>query len=59
MAIEILCRPNFTADELAAIDKAAKTLGKTREEFVRQAVSVFAAKCVPTHSRKASGKAKV
>ena len=55
MALEILCRPTFSADEIAALDKIASELGSTREEVVRRAVSLFVSSCVPTHSRKAKG----
>lgn len=58
MAIEILCRPSFTDEEIASIDAQAKRLGMTREEFVRRAVSLFASACVPTQSRKAKGAAR-
>ena len=42
MSLKILCCPSFTDDEIKAIDKTAKRLGVTREEFVRRAVSLFA-----------------
>ena len=59
MALKILCSPSFTDDEIKAIDKTAKRLGVTRDEFVRRAVSLFASACVPTHSRKAKGAKKL
>ena len=59
MAIEILCRPSFTDEEIASIDAQAKRLGMTREEFVRRAVYLFASACVPTQSRKAKGAKKL
>ena len=48
MSLKILCTPDFTDAELAAIDKAAAALHTTREELVRKAVAFFSAKCVPT-----------
>ena len=48
MELEILCTPNFTDEESAAIDKAATILNITREEVIRSAVRTFCAECVPT-----------
>ena len=59
MSIEILCRPTFSADEIAALDRIAKRNGVTRAEIVRRAVSIFSSECVPTHSRKSGGKARL
>lgn len=59
MSIEILCRPLFTANEIAAIDRIAKSANMTHSEVVRRAVALFSAKCVPTHSRRSKGKAKI
>lgn len=50
MELEILCTPDFTDEESAAIDKAAEILNVTREEVIRSAVRNFCAECVPTHS---------
>ena len=50
MELEILCTPEFTDEEIAAIDKAASLLNVTREEIIRSAVKTFCAECVPTHS---------
>ena len=57
MELEILCTPEFTDEESAAIDKAAALLNLTREEIIRSAVKTFCADCVPTHSRKAEAAA--
>lgn len=55
MEMKILCTPTFSADEIKTIDEVAKSLGLTREEFVRRAVDTFSRGCVPTQS----GEAKV
>jgi hypothetical protein len=51
MELEILCTPDFTNEESAAIDRAAALLHLTREEVVRSAVKFFCTECVPTHSK--------
>lgn len=50
MELEILCTPEFTDDEMEEIDAAARSLGTTREDVIRQSVRFFASQCVPTHS---------
>lgn len=59
MSLEILCRPTFSADEIAALDRIAKRNGVTRAEIVRRAVAFFASECVTTHSRKSGGEARL
>ena len=49
MSLDILCEVKFNQKEEAALDSAAKRLGMTKEEGVREAVKFFAGKCVPTH----------
>lgn len=49
MSLDILCEVKFNAKEEMALDSAAKRLGKTKEEVVREAVKIFASQCVPTH----------
>lgn len=49
MELEILCTPDFTASESAAIDEAARALDVSRDEIIRRAVRYFSAACVPTH----------
>lgn len=51
MELEILCTPEFTDEESAAIDKVAALLNVSREEVIRSAVKTFCAECVPTHSK--------
>jgi hypothetical protein len=50
MELEILCTPEFTDEESAAINEAAALLDISREELIRSAVKTFCAECVPTHS---------
>ena len=50
MELEILCTPEFTDEESAAIDEAAALLDISREELIRSAVKTFCAECVPTQS---------
>ena len=48
MSLKILCTPDFTEAEKAAIEKTAALLHITPEELVRKAVAYFSALCVPT-----------
>ena len=50
MEMKILCTPTFSADEIKTIDEVAKSLGLTREDFVRRAVDTFSRGCVPTQT---------
>ena len=49
MSLDIPCEVKFNQKEEAALDSAAKRLGKTKEEVVREAVKFFVSQCVPTH----------
>ena len=54
MELEILCTPEFTDEESAAINKVAALLKVSREEVIRSAVKTFCAECVPTQSTTAA-----
>lgn len=50
MSLDILCEVKFNPKEEAALDSAARRLGMTKEEVVREAVRSFVSQYVPTHS---------
>lgn len=51
MELKILCTPEFSDTEEAALKEIAANMHTTLEEVVRHAVRLFCESCVPTQTK--------